>query len=775
MIIHYLKIAWRNLLKYKTQSVISIVGLAIGFTAFSFTLSWIRYERGYDKHIPDADRIYRVFTKDSIEVDGVNQYSPNALATYLKENYPEIEAATGVYAYKSDFERNGKTLLTSCFFLRIDTSFFHVFYPEVKVFYPQIIDKEYYLFSKSTAEKLGVGLEHIGQRVDSLKINLLDIVPDKSAHSNVPFDIMYFSNSGHKFDLSWLIYSNYTYIRVKEGVNVSKLEEKLTEISVDKDYSGELFNTRKYQLKLVPLKKLRTIHPDTEVSIKYRQLRLFAAVSLLVIFCAFFNYLMLFINKIKIRNRGLTLHKVNGASGKQLLGMLFCEFILLLVTALLVGLVLTEILYPSFVKFSMIEASKSFILRDAFLFGLSILLLSLIFAFLPVRYFMKRSIQENLSPKTGQGRRTKDRFTRITIILQLIISVLLIFSTSVLVYQFNYLNSDYIGFNRYAINSVYTYPNEIPMDEIKAIPGVVDVIRYGGDFLPKSHIRQSSVERSDTKERYSYYRFQIFGPEFVEFFDINLVEGRNIHAGETGVYLINQTADRLLSTVDSTGMKKIGDVPVVGVIEDMYIDSPLVPVFPSVYGILEKQPWEQDSPITQFYAYKYTKDARYAAEKEIKRFLTEDVGNRTAGIKNMEELYAEYTKSERYLLILLSIMTVGAILISIFGVYSIVTLACNQRRKEIAIRKVNGAKAREIFILFFRQYFLVTVISCIVAFPVGVYIMQRWLEQYTRRVSIEWWLFAGIFVLVLLIVLASIFSRVNRAAKENPAEVVKSE
>ena len=70
---------------------------------------------------------------------------------------------------------------------------------------------------------------------------------------------------------------------------------------------------------------------------------------------------------------------------------------------------------------------------------------------------------------------------------------------------------------------------------------------------------------------------------------------------------------------------------------------------------------------------------------------------------------------------------------------------------------------------------MVTVVSCIVAFPTGVYVMQRWLEQYTRRISIDWWLFAGIFVLVLLIVLASIFSRVSRAARENPAEVVKSE
>ena len=82
---------------------------------------------------------------------------------------------------------------------------------------------------------------------------------------------------------------------------------------------------------------------------------------------------------------------------------------------------------------------------------------------------------------------------------------------------------------------------------------------------------------------------------------------------------------------------------------------------------------------------------------------------------------------------------------------------------------------KEILALFARQYFVVTLFACIAAFPIGIYVMQRWLEQYTRRVSMEWWIFAGIVLLIGLIVFASIFFRVYRAAKENPAEVVKSE
>ncbi len=767
MFLHYLKIAWRNLLKYKTQSVVSIVGLAIGFTAFAFTMSWIRYERGYDSHIQDVDRVYRVFIKDSTLVGGINKSTPSPLASYLKENFPEIEASTRVLSYKSDWNVNGKEFISQCHFIYTDSSFFRVFYPEMKIIYPEVIDKPYNILSTTTANKLGLGMQDIGHRIESFNINLLGIVPDKSTYSNVPFDVIYIQQFRAEYDMDWTSWARPTYIRVKEGIDMVVLEDKLTKISIKHSYPGGS-HTQRYECKLVPLKKLRTLHPDTEVAIQYHHLRLFVVVALLVIFCAFFNYLMLFINRIKNRNKALALQKVNGASNPQLLTMLFSEFTLLLLAALLVGLVLMELFYPSFARFSMIEAQKSFFLQDAILFAISIFLLSLVFAFFPVRYFMKRSIQQNLLPEIQRSGRLKDRFTQITIGLQLVISILLIFSTSIFVYQFNYLNGKDIGFNRYNINTIRTYPNEIPIDEIKKIPGVEEVIRYGGDFLPQSKTMRFSVDTPE--DCYMFFQFDLFGPEFVDFFDIHIIEGRNIFEGEKGVYLINQTADRLLSKRDSTGVKRVNGLPVVGVVEDMYIDSPLIPVFPTVYTLSEPQ-----SRGTMFYAYKYQKEARRNIEKEIEKIGREEAENDDVIFFNMEELYAEYTKSERYLLILLSIMTGVSILIALFGIYAMITLACNKRRKEIAIRKVNGAKAKEIFTMFFRQYFWITLLASVIAFLVGALVMQRWLEQYTRRIEMEWWLFVGIFLLITLIVYASIIFRVNRAVRENPAGVVKAD
>ena len=770
MILHYLKIAWRNLLKYKTQSIITIVGLAIGFTAFAFTLSWIRFEQGYDKHIVNADRIYRVLLKDSTSVGGVQPHTPNPMTPYLKETYPEIEESTGLRSYKNDFSVNNRVIIKNCNYIITDTSFFRVFYPDETINFPEVIDKTYYILTENTASKLGLSYSDIGRNIDSLNINLLSIVPDIPKQSNVTFDIIMIDKYDSEYENSWGTYIKKTYILVNEKVDIASLNSKINKLSVHVQLTENLSRDFAYPSKLISLRDLRTMHPDDEVSIQFQHLRLFAVATFLVIFCAFFNYLMLFINKIKLRSRGLALQKINGASARQLLLLLFCEFTLLLAIALLMGLVLTELLFPSFAKFSMIEASKSHFLMDTLLFVFAILVLSIITAYFPIKYFLKRSIKENLISHKNHNSGLKDRFTLTTIGLQLFISILLVFSTTIFIYQYKYLNSSFIGFDRHNKNVLFTEPNHLPLDEIKKIPGVIDVIQYGGDFLPKNNVRRISFDEIEI------FRFNIYGPEFVDFFDINIVEGRNIYEGEKNAYLINETAQRLLSNNDSISKISLHGIPVVGVIQDMYIDSPLLPVLQSVYKIHEPDAWELEylSTSTKTYVYKYEEGMRQETEDAIRIFLTEQVGNPSASIINMEDTYDDYTQSERYLLILLSIITGVTILIAIFGIYSIVTLACNRRRKEIAIRKVNGASIKEIFMLFVRQYLWITIASSAVAFTVGVYVMQRWLEQYTRRVSMEWWLFAGVFALILLIVMTSMIFRVIRAAKENPAEVVKS-
>ena len=140
-----------------------------------------------------------------------------------------------------------------------------------------------------------------------------------------------------------------------------------------------------------------------------------------------------------------------------------------------------------------------------------------------------------------------------------------------------------------------------------------------------------------------------------------------------------------------------------------------------------------------------------------------------------DEIMKELTESDQNLGRLLLLVTLVAMLIAVFGVYSIITLACRQRRKEIALRKVHGAKRKDILGMFVREYGLILVISSFVAFIVGYVIMHDWLEQYVRRIAIGPHYYLLILVITILLIALCVGSRVLRTARENPADVVKSE
>ena len=141
----------------------------------------------------------------------------------------------------------------------------------------------------------------------------------------------------------------------------------------------------------------------------------------------------------------------------------------------------------------------------------------------------------------------------------------------------------------------------------------------------------------------------------------------------------------------------------------------------------------------------------------------------------MGEEYGKYLRSEDALMKLLSFVSLVCVLISVFGIFSLVTLSCEQRQKEIAIRKVNGAQIRHILQMFFREYFLLLIIAAVIAFPMGYVVMRQWIETYVRQTAINGWVYVGIFVVVAVIILLCIIWCVWKAARQNPAEVIKNE
>ena len=143
-------------------------------------------------------------------------------------------------------------------------------------------------------------------------------------------------------------------------------------------------------------------------------------------------------------------------------------------------------------------------------------------------------------------------------------------------------------------------------------------------------------------------------------------------------------------------------------------------------------------------------------------------------IANYEEKYNEFLKSENALIKLLSFVSVICVLICVFGFVSLVSLTCEERRKEIAIRKISGATAGDILAMFAKEYFLLLIIGAVIAFTTGYFIMQRWLEHYVVRTNIPAWIYLSIVGVLAMVIVLCVGWQVWRASIENPADVVKS-
>ena len=152
-----------------------------------------------------------------------------------------------------------------------------------------------------------------------------------------------------------------------------------------------------------------------------------------------------------------------------------------------------------------------------------------------------------------------------------------------------------------------------------------------------------------------------------------------------------------------------------------------------------------------------------------------DVTLADARLTPIGDLYDRLNRSEQVGLKMFSVLAVVCLLISLFGIYAVASAATQRRRKEVAVRKVVGARVGDIIRMFFREYTVQVMLAGAVALPLAYIAMSRWLQGYAYRTDIPWWLLAGVITGVVAVVLLTVLGQVLRAANSNPAEVVKSE
>lgn len=794
---HYIKIAFRNFGKYKLQTTISIVGLTIGLICFTYGLRWLEYETSYDGFYPQSPHIYMVYGIDK-QTGKKNQRLPLILDRKLKQNFPEIKETTLIFPnYGSTFRLGDVTLEdpVECF---IEENFF-TFFPRTVICGREgrplqkldevIVTRSFAVkYFQTPDNAIGKNIWN-GYRDNMTIVSVIEDAPDNSMFNADVYELDQFERENETNvteEKLWKLFNNKIYVLLEPNVNVKKFEQKIS------DYMGK-YNTTTL-LKVIPLTDARHTF-GSELSFNISYIRTFMITGLLLLLCVFFNFTNLLLNRVYLRKQEMKLRNAVGANKKQLCLQLFTELTLLILISLLLACCILEATTGMFKQAFETSIPQKQLFTDLFLLaaGSWIILITIC---MPLLLSFIRS--SSLLVSGGNGPKKKGHYRKVSMCLQLGICIFFLMSTFIMFRQISFMKNKDLGFDKDCLIQIeMNYSNRKGITQDISSLAMLEGFTPGGIFsIIHEPITQNEVEWEGKPLDFAP-DFQVLevGENFPEVFGIPLLKGRFVNESDLvqGEWraactkaVVNEEAVRVMGLSNPIGKTiSIWDkstspdgshgrqkLEIVGIIRNFQSASLRNSILPQVI-IISPYKWNSYSYFARVNPDR-TNEALQTIRQVFKKHKQQGDPS-DCKIVTMTDLLKKLSTSEDASLRLFTLLTIFCTLISIFGLYSISSSSMEQRRKEIAVRKVMGASTQTIINMFFKEYLWITILANCIALPLAWLFMQNWMQQYPYHIIIQIWMYGSICLFTAVLIICTVFMQTIRAARTNPAEVIKSE
>lgn len=804
MLQHYILIAIRNLLKYKQQSLISIIGLAVGVTCFAFCSYSLRVSMNWDRDIKDIDRIYLLYSQSE---KGPEVCDENYASEALTKDFPEIES----FVSYSDLGPYSNKL---CEIISEDSTVHY--FPEIfpfadscflDFFQLRLINGDRkkiaqtpgaILLTEKTAYKLfgtidvvGKTFIHIDDFEDKKELftiqGVIENFPKQSSLERFSGLELNTTNSRIGDPESYLHYEGFnTFIKLKKGVDPKLVNEKLKSYTLK--FPRKNNQTGELNVQIYPLAKRADLYKKGNYD---DPKDLFFIIGLLVLLTALFNYVIFIIGRITTRIKECGIRQVNGSSRFSLFMLLFTEASIAFIIASFLSFMISELIIPYTnsisLYFSLDPLYIQVLLIQYSLLGLvGIALICL----LVIYKISKISVRQCLF--STQTLRQNNLWRNLFISIQLVICFLFMGATWFVKQQSDLIEyrltnglseTDKTSIFEVSLNGdKLTSARQDIMRKLQQNPFVETISRNGMGLSGAWYLGVGRFTWEGLDEQKSQISLgHIYtDANYFDLINTKAKEGRLYTMDETNKAVINESFARLLSS-NPTGMeigvdywqKGMVNYQIVGIIPDV-INNPFnlntKPIIPCIY-----MPYpEEHINLTCIVKVKpqYRKEFPNMMKAELLKYVNQATPVYINSMKEHSSFYLDY---EQNLFQMTFIFSIICVLISLLGIYASVVLSTERRKKEVAIRKINGATSVVILSLFAKSNLIQLIISAIIAFPILILFLNKWLENYSTRITISILPFILLFLLIAIIVAFTIIWQLWRIARINPAEVIKSE
>ncbi|MCF0061053.1 ABC transporter permease [Dyadobacter chenwenxiniae] len=786
MLKNYLKIAWRNLLKNKTFSLISILGLALGMACSLLIMLWVQDEIKMDRFHKNDARIFTVM-ENQFYSGVINTFAatPGILADHIVKDIPEIEMASQwlweeapVLAVGNTFD-NEKGRYVQGDFLSIFS--FDLSQGDAKT---ALKRPDGIVISQKIANKYFKGQDPIGKtiRVDNKDdVIVTGVLKEIPAYSSVKFDFLMSYDrwiKGNKWAEEWGNNGPRCVVLLDKNADIDKVNAKIKGYLKTKNKGSniDLFLINYGQSYLY---SKWDSGKQNGGRIEYVQLFTIVAIFILVIACI--NFMNLATARSVKRAKEVGLRKVVGAYKSSLVGQFMGESILITLLALAFALVLVAVLLPSFNALTEKQLSLNFFNPTLLILLLILTTITGVLAGSYPALFMSSLNPVVVLKGALKFKPSAAYFRQGLVVFQFGLSILLILSMIVVYRQIEFIQNKNLGFNK--SNLLYISDVEKGMAKnfasfkqvLENEPGIQAVtVSQAGPMDYGSSTMGVSWPGKDTTQQ-MLFNVNPVGFDFVKTMGIQLLDGRDFNPAfgtDTSNYLVNEAAAKKIGYKDPVGKeltmwRKKGKI--IGLMKDFHMGSLHVAIEPLIINLQPKtENWGAALILTEPGK---TKLAIANTEKVFKQY---NVGF-PFKYHFADEEFGNLYKAETVVSKLSNYFAFLAIFISCLGLFGLAAFTAEQRTKEIGVRKVLGASVTNLVGMLSMDFVKLVAIAALIAFPIAGYFLQNWLEKYAYRIEMEWWYFLAAGIAALLIALFTVSFQAIKAALMNPVKSLRGE